>query len=153
VSWPNNLTKRYTYFAGPKPFAAMKKKNFRSIRRDLETIQDKHMQPLGWYFPSCPNCKQRIPLGQMAMSSKLLCQNCNTVFTLVAIEAHGGEMPRKSLIDKLHEHDGIIKCPYCTKLFDVHVGMIFAEGKERKSGATPGEGYEYFDDFMSGKRK
>jgi hypothetical protein len=62
------------------------------------------------------------------------------------------EMPKKLLIKKLKEHDGIIMCPYCKQLFDVHVGMIFAEGKQLPE-ASPGYGYEHFEEIMTGKKK
>jgi len=58
------------------------------------------------------------------------------------------EMPKKLLIRKLKEHDGIIKCPYCKAPFDVHLGMIFLEGKDIP-GASPEYCYEHFEEIMA----
>lgn len=61
-------------------------------------------------------------------------------------------MPKKLLIEKLREHGGVIKCPYCKNLFDVHVGMIFMEGKQSPQPVPPGYGYLHFEEIMSGKK-
>lgn len=54
--------------------------------------------------------------------------------------------PCKLLIDKLREHNTITMCPYCRMLFDVHVGLIFLEGKEIEP--PPGDTHKYFEQVM-----
>jgi len=57
--------------------------------------------------------------------------------------------PCKLLIDKIQEHGTITKCPYCKELFDIHIGMIFLEGKE--TGDYHKWGHKYFEDVMKVK--
>lgn len=54
--------------------------------------------------------------------------------------------PCELLIRKLREHATITKCPYCQRLFDVHVGMVFLEGKETPDSSE--WGHTYFEDVM-----
>lgn len=54
--------------------------------------------------------------------------------------------PCKPLIDKLREHNTITMCPYCRRLFDVHVGLIFLEGKEIEP--PPRNTHKYFEQVM-----
>jgi len=65
------------------------------------------------------------------------------------------EMPKKLLIEKLKEHNGMIECPYCKNLFDVHVGMVFMEGKQSPPGSpqsAPGYAYQHFEEIMAGPK-
>lgn len=57
--------------------------------------------------------------------------------------------PCKLLVEKLREHNTITKCPYCGKLFDVHVGMLFLEGKETDDQDK--WGHTYFEEVMEPK--
>lgn len=56
------------------------------------------------------------------------------------------------LTKKIEEHDAIVKCPYCKKLFDIHAGLIFLEGKEVPL-APPGYAIEHFEEIMSDTKK
>lgn len=55
--------------------------------------------------------------------------------------------PCEMLVDKIREHNTITMCPYCKKLFDIHVGMVFLEGKETES--PPRDTHEYFVEVMN----
>jgi hypothetical protein len=59
--------------------------------------------------------------------------------------------PCKLLIKKIQEHNAITKCPYCQKLFDIHTGMIFLEGKEINDSSK--SGHEYFENVMGASVK
>jgi len=55
--------------------------------------------------------------------------------------------PCELLIQKIREHNTITKCPYCEQLFDIHVGMIFLEGKETPDSSK--WGHKYFEEVMT----
>lgn len=55
------------------------------------------------------------------------------------------------LAEKIEEHDAIVKCPYCKKLFDIHTGLIYLEGKQVPI-APPGYGIAHFEEIMSEKK-
>jgi len=57
--------------------------------------------------------------------------------------------PCELLIEKMREHGTIAKCPYCGELFDIHVGMIFLEGKETADYSK--WGHKYFEEVMEPK--
>ena len=57
------------------------------------------------------------------------------------------EEPCELLIRKLKDHNTIIMCPYCQSLFDAHVGMIYAEGKE--TSPPPRDTHGYFEKVMT----
>ncbi len=64
------------------------------------------------------------------------------------------EMPKELLVEKLKEHQGVIMCPYCKNLFDVHVGMVFLEGKQsspQSPQSAPGYAYQHFEEIMGEK--
>ena len=58
--------------------------------------------------------------------------------------------PCELLVDKMREHNTITKCPYCKNLFDIHVGMIFLEGKETPDPNEWGR-HQYFEEVMKPK--
>lgn len=57
--------------------------------------------------------------------------------------------PCELLNKKLKEHNTIVMCPYCDQLFDVHVGLIFLEGKQIKP--PPRDMHKYFEQVMQPK--
>jgi len=57
--------------------------------------------------------------------------------------------PCNLLIDKIREHGTITKCPYCGQLFDIHVGMLFLEGKETEDYRR--WGHKYFEEVMQAR--
>lgn len=59
--------------------------------------------------------------------------------------------PCELLIEKIREHNTITKCPYCGELFDIHVGMIFLEGKETSDQSKWDHGY--FQEVMKQENK
>jgi len=58
----------------------------------------------------------------------------------------------KLLMEKIVEHDAIVKCPYCKQHFDIHTGLIFVEGKQVPN-VPQGYGYTHFEDIMKRKKK
>lgn len=48
---------------------------------------------------------------------------------------------------KLAEHNTMTQCPYCSSLFDVHVGMIYLEKKQ--ASTAPKDTHLFFDQVMS----
>ena len=69
--------------------AMIPKKDYSPLIRDLEKVQDKHIEELVWFYPPCPKCEQRIPLTKVFMGPELLCQNCNTSFKLIELGKTG----------------------------------------------------------------
>jgi hypothetical protein len=55
--------------------------------------------------------------------------------------------PCPLLIKKIKEHGTITKCPYCKRLFDIHVGMIFLEEKDTNYTNKWGD-HKYFEEVM-----
>ena len=59
--------------------------------------------------------------------------------------------PCETLTRTLAEHNTITMCPYCRSLFDVHVGMLFLEGKQAPHPGPPlKEAHRYFEEAMGG---
>lgn len=56
------------------------------------------------------------------------------------------EEPCELLIRKLREHGGATKCPHCGNVFDVHLGMVFLEGKEQEYYNK--WGHRHFEEVM-----
>jgi len=54
--------------------------------------------------------------------------------------------PCELLTRKIKEHNTITMCPYCNNLFDIHVGMIFLEGKQ--VDPPPKNTHDYFEEVM-----
>jgi hypothetical protein len=60
--------------------------------------------------------------------------------------------PSKELIEKIREHQALVKCPYCKNQFDIHAGIIFLEGKQIESPPGPGRQTEaFFKEVMKKK--
>lgn len=55
--------------------------------------------------------------------------------------------PCDLLIDAVRRKNAITQCPYCERLFDLHVGMMFVEGKQTSDPTKWGK-HEYFEQVM-----
>ncbi len=59
--------------------------------------------------------------------------------------------PCSQLSDKLKEHNTITMCPHCKQVFDVHVGMVFLEGKQTTT--PPKDTHAFFEAMMATQNK
>jgi len=56
------------------------------------------------------------------------------------------EEPCQLLVQKMKEHNTITMCPYCRNLFDIHVGIIYLEGKQ--IDPPPRDTHKHFEEVM-----